>query len=190
MMDMQIDCGVKLQSSSSSYVKYEETQVVRAIYLRSQTLVHKCPYTYNTMHAKMPKQIHAFVWRTSLAWEDQPFWLWAQMSDLYPFRFDLWWCPDLSVADRYVLETRERERERWGRMEGVKYKNKIKMPTLRSAGEQIEVSCWERRESVPIQVANRRWGLRGERGEEREREEVRTRGERRRRGRRTVTPLT
>lgn len=37
-----------------------------------------------------------------------------------------------------------------------------------SAVEQIEVSCGERRESVPIQVVNRRWRLRGGWGGERE----------------------
>ena len=45
---------------------------------------------------------------------------------------------------------------------------------LLSAVEQIEVSCRERRESVPVQVVNRRWRLRGgrvergRRGEKRE----------------------
>lgn len=37
-----------------------------------------------------------------------------------------------------------------------------------SAVEQIEMSCGERRESVPIQVVNRRWRLRGGWGGERE----------------------
>ena len=39
---------------------------------------------------------------------------------------------------------------------------------LLSAEEQIEVSCRERRESVPVQVVNRRGRLRGGPGGERE----------------------
>lgn len=47
---------------------------------------------------------------------------------------------------------------------GIKYQHSIVV----SAAEQIEVSCGERRESVPVQVVNRRWRLRGGRGGERE----------------------
>lgn len=46
----------------------------------------------------------------------------VQMSDLQPFKFDLRWCPCLSVSDDHVQETRQGE---------IRHKNKL--PALNSS---------------------------------------------------------
>lgn len=88
----------------------------------------------------------------------------------------------MSVTDYHVQETRYRHKKNKTQK---KKKIKCQHSLLLSAVEQIEVSCGERRESVPVQVVNRRGRLRGGRGGEREVRRGRRRGRRR-----AVTPIT
>lgn len=69
----------------------------------------------------------------------------------------------MSVADYHV-----RDRQDVAIKKDMERKIEYQHSSLPCSVEQIEVSCGEKRESVPVQVVNRRWRLRGGRGGERE----------------------
>lgn len=150
MTFIKSDWTVKLQSSSSSHVKWRASggnHLFKVTAKRTGT---------DEMHvftnAKMPKRMCVCVYVDNVTRiKIKPL---APRSNVRPLTFRVW----PAVPSRPVSRRLPRAGQEEG---GLKIIFKCQHSVCWRTDWQIEVSCRERRESVPIQVVNRRWRERG-----------------------------